>query len=244
MTTAIVLAGGLGTRLRSVVSDVPKPMAPIAGKPFLERLMDYWISQGVTKFVLSVGYLSHVITEHFGIRYGGASLVYSIEDKPLGTGGAVVKALQDNGLDQTTLLLNGDTFFEADLSKLFNALKGSDAKIAMGLMKTTDNQRYMGVDYDRFSQNILSLEPKKGAGDFYANAGVYLIDATLVKHLASETVRAQSLESDIFSGLISGGVQFCGVPFDQARFIDIGIPTDYERAQSMDFSIVSSTEVQ
>ena len=85
---AIVLAGGLGTRLRPLVNDVPKPMAPVNGRPFLELLLEYWMGQGVRRFVLSVGYLSEAITRHFGSRWGGAALDYSIESEPLGTGEA------------------------------------------------------------------------------------------------------------------------------------------------------------
>ena len=86
-TTAIVLAGGLGTRLKSVVSELPKPMAPIQGRPFLEYLLDYWIAQGICHFILSVGYRHEVITAHFGIHYRGAQIDYAIEATPLGTGG-------------------------------------------------------------------------------------------------------------------------------------------------------------
>src|SRR5438876_1839782 len=92
--TAIVLAGGLGTRLRSVVSDVPKSMASIAGRPFLEYLLDYWIGQGIRRFVLSVGYQHDVIVRHFGRTYRGAQLIYVTEKTPLGTGGALLLALE------------------------------------------------------------------------------------------------------------------------------------------------------
>lgn len=84
---AIILAGGLGTRLRSVVSDVPKPMAVVGGRPFLSHLMDYWISQGVDGFILSVGYKAEVLQKYFGERYNGIPLFYVVEDRPLGTGG-------------------------------------------------------------------------------------------------------------------------------------------------------------
>ena len=92
MTTAVILAGGLGTRLRSVISDLPKPMAPINGRPFLEYLICYWIGQGINHFVLSVGYLHQAIIGYFGNQFKGACIDYVIEESPLGTGGGLLLA--------------------------------------------------------------------------------------------------------------------------------------------------------
>ena len=89
-TEAVILAGGLGTRLREVVSDVPKPMAPVNGRPFLEHQMDFYAAQGITHFVLSVGYLAEVITKHFGDTYRGCAIDYAVETTPLGTGGGLL----------------------------------------------------------------------------------------------------------------------------------------------------------
>ena len=96
MTSALVLAGGLGTRLRSVVSKLPKPMAPVRGRPFLEHLLDYWLHQGVNHFVLSVGYLHELIIDHMGSNYKGAMIEYVIEESPLGTGGGLLLGAQKN----------------------------------------------------------------------------------------------------------------------------------------------------
>ena len=115
MTTAIILAGGLGTRLRSAVPDLPKPMAPIAGRPFLAHQMDHWIGQGVSRFVLSVGYRHEAISSHFGRRFHGAAIDYVVETSPLGTGGAVKLATAGLPRDEYTLLLNGDTYFDVPL---------------------------------------------------------------------------------------------------------------------------------
>jgi D-glycero-alpha-D-manno-heptose 1-phosphate guanylyltransferase len=104
VTTAIILAGGFGTRLKKVVQDLPKPMALIRGRPFLEYQMDFWISQGVTKFILSVGYLNHIIIDHFGDNYHTVSIDYFVEDELLGTGGALLLAAHD--LKETFLVLN------------------------------------------------------------------------------------------------------------------------------------------
>ncbi|WP_157844846.1 sugar phosphate nucleotidyltransferase [Methylocucumis oryzae] len=125
VNTAIILAGGLGTRLRSVVSELPKPMASVSGRPFLEHLMDYWFAQGVTRFILSVGYQSDIITTHFGAHYRHARIDYAIESEPLGTGGGLFYALQE--VDETVLVLNGDTFFSVALDELADFHKNHDS---------------------------------------------------------------------------------------------------------------------
>src|SRR2546425_12065025 len=118
LNEAIVLAGGLGTRLRSVVADVPKPMAPIGGRPFLEYLFDHWIGQGIRRFTLSVGYRHETITGHFGNAYRGVALRYVVEEAPLGTGGALLRTLGAFPGEAPVLLLNGDTYFPVDVERL------------------------------------------------------------------------------------------------------------------------------
>ena len=127
MTTAIILAGGLGTRLRSAVTDLPKPMAPIGGRPFLEYQLDYWIAQGISRFVLSVGYQHEVIIDHFGTSYEGIELNFVIEETPLGTGGGLLLAAEKVGNDTPFLLLNGDTYFSVDLKTLTDFSQEKDA---------------------------------------------------------------------------------------------------------------------
>ena len=118
ITSAIILAGGLGTRLRSVVADMPKPMAPVNGRPFLEYLLDYWQNQGISHFIISVGYRHEIITGYFGARYKNATIKYAIEKTPLGTGGGFLLASDHLGDDRTFLLLNGDTYFPINLASL------------------------------------------------------------------------------------------------------------------------------
>ena len=113
MTEAIVLAGGLGSRLKAAVPDVPKPMAPINGRPFLEYLVDYWAGQGVDRFVLSVGYKREVIEEHFAVRHKGMEMDYAVENQPRGTGGGLLLALKHLRRSGTFLILNGDTFLRS-----------------------------------------------------------------------------------------------------------------------------------
>src|SRR5262249_4174832 len=141
----VILAGGKGTRLRAEVPDLPKPLAPINGRPFLEYQMSYWIGQGVDRFVLSVGYKSESVIETVADRFGDASVIYAVEDQPLGTGGALLLARQQLKTDEAFLVLNGDTFFDLPLSDLrrFHDTRRSDW--TFGLFRTTDTKRYLGV---------------------------------------------------------------------------------------------------
>ena len=118
ISTAIILAGGLGTRLKSVVSDVPKPMAPIQSTPFLEIVINYWINQGIKRIILSVGYMSDIIINHFGKSFKDISIEYVDEVSPLGTGGALKNVLNKLIINDPFLVINGDTFFEVDLDSM------------------------------------------------------------------------------------------------------------------------------
>ena len=132
MHEAVILAGGYGTRLRQVVADVPKPMAPIAGRPFLEIQLEFLARQGVGHAVLAVGYLGHVIVGHFGDRFAGIELSYAVEDSPLGTGGAIQKALRLCRGDRA-VVLNGDTYLDGDLAAmLVEIVAGGGSGIRLG----------------------------------------------------------------------------------------------------------------
>jgi D-glycero-alpha-D-manno-heptose 1-phosphate guanylyltransferase len=226
MTIAIILAGGMGTRLRSVVTDVPKPMAPINGRPFLEHQMDYWIKHGVTQFVISVGYMKEVIMDHFGGSYRNTPLTYAVEEQPLGTGGGLLLAA--NGLSEPFLVLNGDTFFEVDLIKLrtFHAEKSSEWTFS--LFKANEANRYMGMDVNNNGE-IVSLKSTKANLGHLANGGVYLMNPTVFEKLTFKLGHKLSLEDDLLSAFLKQGGKLFGTPFNGA-FIDIGIPHDYYRA--------------
>ena len=146
MISALILAGGFGTRLRSAVPDLPKPMAPISGRPFLEYLLDYWMEHGVSHFVLAVGYRHEVIIDHFGNRYGDAEIEYVIEKTPRGTGGGLLLAANKLGKAEPFLLLNGDTYFAVDLKKLIEFSLANDADWCFSLFRTNETGRYMGLD--------------------------------------------------------------------------------------------------
>ena len=232
MTTAIVLAGGLGTRLRSAVPDLPKPMAPIAGRPFLAYQLDYWLGQGVKRFVLSVGYLHEAIVDHFGRVYRGAPLDYAVEQTPLGTGGAVLLALDRlQGSRDPFLLLNGDTYFEVNLGTLaeFHALRQSEWTFA--LFRCAQADRYMGMGVDAHGR-ITALKSGSAEPGRLANGGVYLVDPRVLREGAWLPGAKFSLEDDLLPAAFAAGRRFYGCESTGA-FIDIGVPEDYLRAPAM-----------
>ena len=223
---AIILAGGLGTRLRGTVPGLPKPMAPIRNRPFLEHQMDYWIKQGINRFILSVGYLKDLIIQHFGNTYKGVPIEYAIEHEPLGTGGGLL--LAEKGLTEPFLVLNGDTFIEVDLDNLYEFHLERKSEWTFSLFRTSQFERYMGMDVSPNGE-ILSLksESKKSSG--LANGGVYLIEPSALNSLAFKAGDKASLEDELLPNFISNGGVLYGKEC-KGKFIDIGVPEDYYQA--------------
>jgi D-glycero-alpha-D-manno-heptose 1-phosphate guanylyltransferase len=231
VVTAIILAGGLGTRLRSVVLDLPKPMAPISGRPFLEHQLDYWIKQGVSNFVLSIGYRHEVIVDHFGNRYKDAELDYVIEKTPLGTGGGLLLAAEKVNQDEPFLLLNGDTYFAMDLKTLIKFSLTNDADWCFSLFRTREEGRYMGMEISPQGR-ITSLKSGTGRPGRLANGGVYLVNPrALIRERFSPGDKV-SLEDDMFPTAMAVGQRLMGMEFPGV-FIDIGVPEDYHRASNL-----------
>jgi len=223
---AIVLAGGLGTRLRSVVSEVPKPMAPVAGRPFLERLLDYWIAEGVTEIVLSAGYLHGKVQEHFGNAYRGRPIIWSIESTPLGTGGGLMSAWEATPRDQPVLVVNGDTFFEARLDALKGMLESNAADGVMAVFEAPLERRYAGIATDA-SGRITGIGEAAPGRPGLMNGGAYLFAPPFFA--SAPGGRPMSLESDWFPAALARG-QALYACRTAGRFIDIGVPEDYARA--------------
>jgi D-glycero-alpha-D-manno-heptose 1-phosphate guanylyltransferase len=228
VTTAIILAGGLGTRLRETVPDLPKPMAPVNGRPFLERQLDYWIGQGVLRFILSVGYRREAIESHFGGRYRGATIQYAVEETPLGTGGGVLLAMERLEDDAPFLLLNGDTFFEVALSDLRTFHESRRSDWTFSLFRANEAGRYMGMDV---AENGRIRELRSGRGEIgaLANGGVYFVAPARVREAGFALGDKLSLEDDLLSRLQATGGSLFGMECG-GRFIDIGVPADYFRA--------------
>jgi D-glycero-alpha-D-manno-heptose 1-phosphate guanylyltransferase len=227
MTTAIVLAGGLGTRLRAAVPDLPKPMAPVAGRPFLAHLMDHWVAQGVRRFVLSVGYRHEAILDHFGCAYRGAAIDYVVETTPLGTGGAVRLAASRLDAGEPALLLNGDTWFGVDLATLRAFATRHDADWCLSLFPATEAGRYMGLQLG-VDGRILALRHDDQRPGRPANGGVCWVHARAWQALPEHPVPF-SLEDGWMAWALASGQRLFGLQSD-APFIDIGVPHDYHRA--------------
>lgn len=225
----LILAGGFGTRLKSVVNDVPKPMAPVAGRPFLAYLLDYWITQGVHRFVLSTGYLGNVIQAYFGKAYHGATIDYMHEQSPLGTGGALRLAL-NNALwaNETALMINGDTWFPVVLQQLCDDSEQQNVPITLALKTIEKNDRYGGVDVS-VDGKITSFGIKT-EGRTHINAGCYLFEVGRLKQALEEMPAAFSLESDFLVAYAANGL--VGASIQDQPFLDIGIPDDYQKALS------------
>ena len=229
---AIILAGGLGTRLRTVVSDVPKPMAPIGSRPFLELLLDFWIDEGVRRFILAVGYKQELVVAHFGFSYRGIPIDYSVEIEPKGTGGALFLALEKISNDNLFFVINGDTFFPIDSSSALIFHQNNKSKFTIILKEMPSNERYGTVrlrkDF-RIEQFCLSGE---GVPPYLINGGVYIANPLFLKEQREkfEEKSPISMESFLFPKWIENGESIFGFQ-DSGKFIDIGIPEDYKKFQ-------------
>lgn len=231
---AILLAGGLGTRLRTVVSDVPKPMAPVDGRPFLEHLFDYLIGQGVTELVLNVGHKAEVISAHFGDQYRGLPVKYVQEDKPLGTGGGLLLSVNDIVGTDTCLILNADSLLAVSLADLEEAHRTAGADITLAAFPTSERDRYGALETDS-SGRIVRFTAKgqlqEGQKTFLASAGVYFGTADAFRALRGgfEVGMPFSLEADGFPWLLAHQTNLHAYG-SQAPFLDIGVPADFARA--------------
>jgi D-glycero-alpha-D-manno-heptose 1-phosphate guanylyltransferase len=227
MTTAIVLAGGLGTRLRSAVPDLPKPMAPVTGRPFLAYLLDHWLDQGVQRFILSVGYRHEAIRGFFGDAYRGVTIDYAVETTPQGTGGGLRLAAASLPAGEPALVLNGDTFFGVSLPALRAFAEQHDADWCLSLFPATEAGRYMGLKLGPDGR-IEALRHEDQRPGRPANGGVYWVRPRVWRALPTDH-GAFSLEDGWLPSALAAGQQLFGMACT-APFIDIGVPHDYHRA--------------
>jgi D-glycero-alpha-D-manno-heptose 1-phosphate guanylyltransferase len=222
---AIVLAGGLGTRLASVTSDIPKPMAPIGSRPFLEYLLDDLVEQGIEQVVLAVSYKWEVIREHFGSVYRGMDLSYSVEEEPLGTGGAIQLAMSTID-DDEVVVLNGDTRFQVNLVEMEKVHRKSHAQLTIALKQIADSGRFGCVEVSTDGV-VTSFQEKSSGGPGLINGGIYILNSSLFDDFPMparfsfemdlvepniDRIKPRAFKSDVY-------------------FIDMGIPEDYDRAQ-------------
>ena len=227
---AIILAGGFGTRLQAVVSDVPKPMAPINNEPFLNYVFDYLLHYKIEHVVLSTGYLADKISDYYNNEYRGIKISYTKEETPLGTGGGIRLAMT-KCYTSDVLVLNGDSFFDVNITDHFNnhILKQSDCSLAL---RKVDNAARYGTILLGIENAIETFKEKDNieqAG--LINGGVYILNRKLYLSKTNEAVPF-SIDKDFYESRINE-LHIFGFEYD-GYFIDIGIPEDYNKAQ-LDF---------
>jgi len=222
--TAVILAGGLGTRLRSVVADRPKILAPVQGRPFLALLLDRLAEAGLREAVLCVGYRSEQVEAAFGASYAGMRLAYSAEPSPLGTGGALRRALPLLKSDPV-LVMNGDSFCRADLPLFWQWHHARNAAATLLLTRVPDTRPYGRVQRD--DRGLVELFEEKGeqGGPGWINAGIYLIGRRVLEEIPGG--RAVSVEREVFPCWIGRGLYGCP---GEGPFLDIGTPASFAAA--------------
>lgn len=229
--TTVILAGGFGTRLRSLLPDKPKVIAPILGRPFLTFLLDQLVMAGAEKTVLCTGYMAHEVQKQLGYSYKALELIYSREDVPLDTGGALRFALPYLNSD-TILVMNGDSFVNIDLTVYLNWFHKKRCKASLLLVNVSDTGRYGRVVVSK--DGLVSGFEEKGLnhGAGWINAGVYIINKSLIEAIPVET--PFSLERKLFPKLV--GKEIYGFQF-KGEFIDIGTPESFASADKFFLSI-------
>ena len=225
MKEAIILAGGFGTRLQSVINSIPKPMSPIGEKPFLEFLLKQLSLFGFSRVILSVGYLHEIIRQRFGHSFDAMQLDYCVEDAPLGTGGAIAQAMQHTTADHV-LTMNGDSILLTSLKHFHEFHCKQDTNVSIALKAETNVDRYGTVIVD--GTRIVRFEEKRHVAEGVFNAGLYWLHTSVGNHLL-DIPPPFSIEKEIFEKQI---FPLSGCVYHD-YFIDIGVPEDLYRAQNV-----------
>lgn len=222
---ALILAGGLGTRLQSVVPGKPKALAEVSGRPFVYFLLDHLIEQGFRTIVLCTGFLAGQVRDSLGVSYRGAVLHYSEEHSPMGTAGALRLAADWIGAEGAAVL-NGDSFCDVNLAELRERHSGKKAAATLALSWQQDTTRFGRVELDEEAR-IVRFREKDSAGEpGWINAGVYWMNKSFVSSIPEG--RKISLEQEVFPAWIGRGLY--GAPTQSAVW-DIGVPEAYALAQ-------------
>lgn len=216
---AIILAGGKGTRLQSVISEIPKPMAPVNGKPFLEYVMNYLADSGINRVILSVGYKYQCIMEYFKHEYRDIEIEYTVEEKPLGTGGAIKLALERCNEDRV-FILNGDTFFEVDYKAMRVFSESVKSPLTMAVREMENCDRYGTLDI--VNGRVTAFKEKKFCSKGFINGGIY----DVARHILDD------VDANVFSfekDFLEHNYMMLNIPIfiSKGYFVDIGIPKDY-----------------
>ncbi|MGA8678656.1 MAG: nucleotidyltransferase family protein [Candidatus Acidiferrales bacterium] len=225
----VILCGGAGVRLKSITGDSPKPMATIAGRPFLELLLGQLERYGFSRVILSAGYKHQAIREHFGEQAFGLELVYSVEESPLGTGGALAQAADDITTD-VALIMNGDSYAAVDLSRLVEAHRKDDATDGTVVVMAETRSDAGSVLLDENGRVVAFAEKSSVLNTRYQSAGIY----TFHKKLLSAIPRTGkiSLEEQLFPEWLASGRRIDAFVFS-GECVDIGTPERYQKAQNV-----------
>ncbi len=221
---AIVLAGGFGTRLKEVVPDLPKPMAPVAGRPFLEILLSMLAAKGFSRVILSLGFMSEKISSHFGDNYLGMELIYEVENQPLGTGGAIRAALAHCEEDHA-FIFNGDTYLELEVDELEKLWQRNNNPMIV-VREVPDTARFGRVEMS--DGRVIAFLEKGQSGLGLINAGCYVLPNDGLDEFPLG--QPFSIEIEFFIKNLQN-IRLDGFIM-QGRFIDIGVPVDYALAQT------------
>jgi NDP-sugar pyrophosphorylase family protein len=224
--TGVVLAGGLGTRLRAEVPDKSKVLAPVRGRPFVTYVLDQLCAAGVQTIVLCTGYLADQIEQYLGPEYRGVRLRYSREETPLGTAGALRLALPLLNSD-CVLVANGDSYCAVDLGAMAQQHRRRRAAGTIAVAAVEDTRRFGSVEIAADGQVVRFMEKAAAAGAGWINAGIYLLQRSLVEAIPPMT--PLSLERDLFPGWTSQGLYAF---LTSARLWDIGVPEAFRQAQT------------
>jgi len=225
MKEAIILAGGLGTRLKSILQDTPKPMAVINGKPFLNYILDQLVEQNFDRVILSVGYKANYIIKYYSNQYKNLKIEYSIEENPLGTGGAIKKSLELIHGDYS-FIINSDTYLEFESSLLEQEFKKNKLPIIVGI-EVESTERFGRIILE--NNYLIGFTEKGIKGRGIINGGVYLFPKSILHDYPEST--NFSIESDFIQKKYKE-ISF-KVVISKSKFIDIGIPEDYFLAQEL-----------
>ncbi|NEO83083.1 MAG: NTP transferase domain-containing protein [Spirulina sp. SIO3F2] len=226
--TAVILMGGLGTRLRSVVCDRPKPLAQVNGRPFITYLLDQLADTGLQRVVLCTGYMGDMVEVVLGQIWRSLELIYSPESMPLGTGGAL-RLAAPHLQSATALVMNGDSYCDVDWATLWTQHQRSPQGCTIVLTQVQNVQRFGQVTLNTSQQVIQFAEKGQNSGSGWINAGIYLLPVAAIAALPAH--QHCSLETDLLTQQVAHR-QLRGVR-TQGLFIDIGLPDSYQQAQSL-----------
>lgn len=218
----IILAGGLGTRLVDRIGGLPKALAPVHDLPFLNYLLDYYQAQGIQKVILAVGHKWELIEKRYGKKYKDLTIQYSIENSPLGTGGAIRLACHAVK-NENVFVCNGDTYFNINLSQLSKTHRENSADCTIALKQIENSDRYGSVEIDNLNR-IQAFKEKQYQSSALINGGIYCITAK--KYIEQTTTGTFSFEVDYLQKNM--GLKLYGLK-SESYFKDIGIPSDYEQ---------------